>query len=361
MSSGGYAVRRDRGVTGVSAHLRGQEYTKLHGNRAAVARFQGVEPSAWTLLRNVQEHVAPESAMHRTREWTLRHLRASDSQAALMGHIDAQSSLYNVQQVLQVVRPIVLDALTFALSRASSGNRLKEQLAMPVSTAALADCINRESTIMYDGQQMCLPFGPDHLIFKVGFDGAKELSDHELSALFNLGRDGGVGESKFHTAKAFLRTVQKVMFYTTMTYLPSIMAPQYRADWKSFVDSWFIQYEANSEIALGRRRLAGGRVDWRNLRPMAPLPKISEFIGWVMENRVNRGLALMALHDVSVAFRAEGSTLMEWNLFCLKLFRRVSKSGFNVPPAVRFDVWHRCFVANPQNAYYSDYNNMGTE
>ena len=134
---------------------------------------------------------------------------------------------------------------------------IKEQLAMPVSTAALADCINRESTIMYDGQQMCLPFGPDHLIFKVGFDGAKELSDHELSALFNLGRDGGVGESKFHTAKAFLRTVQKVMFYTTMTYLPSIMAPQYRADWKSFVDSWFIQYEANAEIALGRRRLAG--------------------------------------------------------------------------------------------------------
>ena len=214
---------------------------------------------------------------------------------------------------------------------------------------------------MYDGQQMCLPFGPDHLLFKVGFDGAKELSDRDLSALFNLGTNGGVGESKFHTAKAFLRTVQKVMYYTTMTYLPSIMAPQYRADWKSFVDSWFVQYETNTEIAHGRHRLVGGRVDWRNLGIVTPLPKISQLIGWVMENRANRGLALMALHDVSVAFRAEGSTLMEWNLLCLKLFRRASKSGFDVPPAVRFDVWHRCFVTNPQNAYHSDYNNMGTE
>ena len=268
--------------------------------------------------------------MRRTREWTQRHLKTGDSQPALMGRIDAQSSLHDVQQVLQVTRPIILDALTFALSRASSGNRLKEQLAMPVTTAALADCISGDSTIMYDGQQMCLPFGPNHLIFKVGFDGAKELTGHELANLFNLGDYGGVGESKFHTAKAFLRTVQKVIYYTTMTYLPSIMAPQCRADWKSFVDSWFIQYETNTEIANGRPRLRDGRIDWRNLDISTPLPKISELIAWVMENRANRGLVLMTLHAVSVAFRAEGSTLMEWNLLCLKLFRRAAKSGLSV-------------------------------
>ena len=66
-----------------------------------------MEPSAWTLLKNVQEHVAPEESMRRTREWTQRNLKTGDSQPALMGRIDAQSSLHNVQQVLQVTRSII--------------------------------------------------------------------------------------------------------------------------------------------------------------------------------------------------------------------------------------------------------------
>ena len=344
----------------VQDHLMGAEW-KGRQNRAAIGRFRTERKQAWQLFEKLHALPKPKD-MKATLAWLRDNFQASeDRPIPIMAQIDRHSTLYNARRVLEVIRPIIKDAVDFCIGRqpGSSRSRMADLVAIPLTTGSLTANLMGSETIDYDGTELHLPFDQDHVLFRAGFCRMRDISDQDLATLLNLGANGNVGQAKFMQAKQFLNEVQRTVYFTLLQSVTQVFTHAYRIEWIEFVNAHYVQYEHNAKVAKQRGDTAGTRPKWDGLQPQEPFPTIKELVVWVLDGRTDPGLLLRVITDVVTLFREEGSTLQAWILECVSTFRAAGRDGWMPSHELQVMVWKRGVVLNPDNTVYSDYTILG--
>ena len=274
-------------------HLTGAEWTETQ-NRSALGRFKKPRNYAWQMFEQMGDLPKP-SDMQATLAWCRKNFAPSEEHPVpAMARIDRNSTKHNTTRVLEVVRPIVKDAVDYCIRKAGKNSKMADLIAIPLTNRSLTESMMGTAPLNYDGTEVHLPFDQNHVLFQAGFCAMRDLDDVQLAAMLNLGPNGSVGQSKFTQAKRFLSEVQRTVFFTLMKSVTQVFTLPYRIEWVDFVNSYYTQYEHN--CALAATAGGDGAPVWTSLHPATPFPTIQELIGWVMEGRTDPGL-LLPCHD----------------------------------------------------------------
>ena len=118
MTSRSDAASGQRVYKQMQGHLTGAEWMQSQ-NRSALGRFKKPRNYAWDLFGQMSDLPKPAD-MKATLEWFRKNFLASNEQSVpIMTRIDRNSTKHNARQVLEVVRPIVKDAVDYCIRKLS--------------------------------------------------------------------------------------------------------------------------------------------------------------------------------------------------------------------------------------------------